>query len=125
MSFQQHYCYEDKANGIDVNITAPNDLYPQVLAVVAEDFWTHVAVGPAKECWEWEGEVDGRGYGRYVVQGGALPSQRVAYSLRFDRDVMAALVVVQLCGNPRCCNPNHLVLVERAEHSGQVGIRRK
>lgn len=34
MSFQQHYCYDDNASDIHIRVEAPNDLYPQVLAVV-------------------------------------------------------------------------------------------
>lgn len=78
-------------------------------------FWTHIAIGPAAECWEWEGLVDKEGYGRYYISGSSLRAHRIAFSLHFDRDVPPTQVVAHTCGNFRCCNPGHLVLVDRSE----------
>lgn len=82
---------------------------------MAGRFWGEVAVGLAGDCWEWQGEVDGRGYGQFRVWAQRLRAQRIAYSLHFNRDVAPGLIVVQTCGNLRCCNPAHLVLMGRTE----------
>jgi len=83
----------------------------------AERFWGQVAVGPAAECWEWEGHIDARGVGRFGVGGKSLRAHRIAFSLHFDRDIPPTMVVVHICGNLRCCNPGHLVLVAREEQA--------
>lgn len=84
---------------------------------MAGRFWGQVAVGPAAECWEWQGDIDEGGRGRFVVWGKALQAARIAYSLHLDRDVPPGFVIVSACGNLRCCNPNHLVLVVRGEEA--------
>jgi hypothetical protein len=97
----------------------PHSCYNVVMKTLLDGeagrFWGQVAIGPASECWEWEGVIDERGVGRFAVGGKALRAHRVAYSLHFNRDVPSILVVVQTCANLRCCNPDHLVLVVKPE----------
>lgn len=84
---------------------------------MAGRFWSSVDVGLASDCWEWQGAVDERRYGQFVVweKRLRLHAHRIAYSLYYDRDIPPTLVVVQTCGNLRCCNPAHLMLVGRTE----------
>lgn len=64
------------------------------------------------ECWPWTGGR-ARGYGVVHVNGKARGAHRVVYEMTFGWTVGSIprhLVVMHKCDNPKCCNPNHLVL---------------
>ena len=59
------------------------------------------------ECWDWEGQMHGSGYGR-VNQGGKRHiSHRVAYEV-YVGTIPEGALIRHSCHNPLCCNPNHL-----------------
>lgn len=73
-------------------------------------FWAKVdktaGLGPAGECWEWRGRVDGRGYGEIKVGGRYKKSHRIA--LFGLEGLNSPLFACHRCDNPRCVRSDHL-----------------
>jgi hypothetical protein len=73
----------------------------------------------ASGCWEWQGTIDKRGYGRITIGNGPSPRRllvhRVAYEA-FRCPIPAGLHIDHLCRNTRCCNPAHLEPVTPEEN---------
>jgi hypothetical protein len=85
---------------------------------VRERFWPKVRVGPSKDCWEWLGSKDPRGYGRLFVGGrGGRPvaAHRIAWELTFG-PIPEGEHVCHKCDWPSCCNPDHLFLGSRSDN---------
>jgi len=85
------------------------DKRAEIDTVKWDRFWAKVdqSAGPDK-CWPWLGYRNKGGYGRHIV-GWTDYAHRVAYWFAvgpFDLD----LDVLHECGNPACCNPDHLRL---------------
>jgi hypothetical protein len=57
-------------------------------------------------CWEWQGWLNGDGYGTHRKQ----PAHRFSYELHIG-PIPDGLVIDHLCRNPRCVNPEHLEAV--------------
>ena len=66
------------------------------------EFWQRVKRGPPNSCWEWQGGVNGDGYG-YFKQHRA---HRLAFSFAAQRQPIN--LVLHRCNNRLCCNPRHL-----------------
>ncbi len=61
-------------------------------------------------CWEWQGYVDKKGYGKLWVGGRSgrrLAAHRASYAV-FAGPIPDGLVIDHLCRNTRCINPDHL-----------------
>ncbi len=69
-------------------------------------------------CLEWQGPVDGKGYGR--VDGGKL-AHRVAY--RLAKGDPGPLCVLHTCDNPPCINPEHLWLGTRGDNNRDAAAK--
>lgn len=78
--------------------------------VQAKAFWSKVAILDDKsKCWEWQGAKTPKGYGNVRINKKYLKAHRVAWELA-NFQIPSGYVVMHLCDNPACCNPNHLVL---------------
>lgn len=70
-------------------------------------------------CWEWNLLVMPNGYGRLTVSTAGHKkgyySHRVSYEA-FVGPIPTGLDIDHLCRNRRCCNPDHLEPVTRAEN---------
>jgi hypothetical protein len=64
-------------------------------------------------CWEWQGSLSGKGYGRVKINGRLYMTHRLAafWAGMIDHPADSTdrkVCVLHECDNPRCCNPHHL-----------------
>lgn len=69
-------------------------------------------------CWEYQGGIDRCGYGKLCVSNRRLGAHRVSYAIH-KGDIPDGNVVMHLCNNPSCVNPEHLVLGTQKENVRQ------
>lgn len=80
-------------------------------------FWSNVDIKDESDCWNWKGCCHNvTGYGairRKPIRNGY--SHRLAWELSFGK-IPEDKVLRHTCDNPKCCNPNHLLLGTQAEN---------
>jgi hypothetical protein len=67
-------------------------------------------------CWNWTESRDKKGYGRLTQTGGEVLAHRVSW-VHFNKSpVPKGLHVMHKCDNPRCINPDHLMIGTNADN---------
>lgn len=71
-----------------------------------------VDVDLASGCWNWRGNRNHKGYGRYhfTTDAGVFTgsAHRLALELALGRPIRTGLYALHHCDNPACCNGEHL-----------------
>ena len=73
----------------------------------ASRFWSRAT--KTNGCWLWTGAPVGE-YPRFRVGGANYHANRIAWELSRNDKIPAGMVVRHACDDPRCINPDHLVL---------------
>ena len=60
-------------------------------------------------CWVWQRSCNSAGYGQLTENKVYWLAHRYAYSC-VNQDLKSSDVVRHQCHNPKCCNPNHLLV---------------
>lgn len=77
-------------------------------------FWRKVR--KTDYCWIWQGAVNGKGYGCYVVRGKSELVHRLAYE-SFVAPIPDDYTIDHECRVRNCVNPDHLEPVTNAENN--------
>lgn len=89
---------------------ATANFYEQDLKKAVIRFWSKVE--KTDSCWNWNGAVNGTGYGSiYSIGTGLTMAHRFSYMLTHG-EVPEGLTIDHLCRNRRCVNPAHLEAVD-------------
>ena len=80
----------------------------------AAAFWRRCERRP-NGCLEWQGTINGRGYGVLQVRGRQLRAHRRAWELSYGA-IPEGLFVCHKCDNPPCCDLDHLWLGTHQEN---------
>lgn len=83
-------------------------------------------------CWVWTGNTDSKGYGRLSVRRPGRRSPVGVRAHRLMKEIMEGRLlhpddetVEHQCGVTSCINPDHTILLTRAENSAEMQRRRK
>lgn len=86
-------------------------------------FLSFVEPRDKKQCWEWTGTKDRKGYGRIKLgpeledhKRSSVAAHRVSYAL-FIAAIEETDYLDHLCRNPSCVNPHHLECVSIQENT--------
>lgn len=71
-------------------------------------FWTFVDKKESYECWNWLGALR-NGYGIFTIHRDAYSAHRLSWELSRKVSVPDGKIILHLCDNSACCNPNHLI----------------
>lgn len=73
-----------------------------------DKFWKKVDIKGKDECWEWLGEKNLKGYGKFRYFNIFYGAHRVAYAIAHKYVFPEENLILHKCDNPSCVNPNHL-----------------
>jgi len=85
-----------------------NDLDRETLA----RFWSKVDKRGPDECWEWTGRFTGQGVAEFSIGGHPFTAARVMLQIMGRKQPQFKIKQERMCGNPKCINPDHLIVPE-------------
>src|SRR5258708_4616071 len=84
--------------------------------LLLDKFLSRVDDSNVSGCWPWIGYSDKRGYGRFDHGKSRWQAHRLSYEL-LKGEIQDGMDVHHKCGNPLCCNPNHLEILGHDKHT--------
>ncbi len=82
---------------------------PELDDSIRRRFLRSVWRGPEIDCWIWTGARNLGGYGQMRILGirSKFLAHRISFEL-FGGHALAGSIMMHLCDNPQCVNPDHL-----------------
>lgn len=87
-------------------------------------FIAKVEISGTDECWLWKAGFQSRGYGSFGCNGKTYLAHRVSYVIH-KGIIPDGKIIMHLCDNKKCVNPNHLKVGTIAENNRAALPRRK
>lgn len=93
---------------------------PIRVASADERFLRAVTFEPNTGCWIWTGTLNNAGYGLLGVDGGKrVLAHRFSYE-KFKGQIPNGLVVMHVCDQRYCCNPDHLAVGSHQDNAADT-----
>ena len=96
-------------------------------APLIDRFWRNIDKKSDNECWMWKAGVNSKGYG-VLGEGGkggkSLSAHRFSYELHHG-EIPSNNVVMHICDNPSCVNPNHLTIGTSKDNTQDAVIKNR
>jgi len=94
------------------------DLNSREILEAAERLLRRRRIAPSG-CWEFTGHLEPNGYGRISFKGELQYAHRLAAQIihAAGRALATEDIVCHVCDNPRCFNPDHLVIADNQSNS--------
>lgn len=73
-------------------------------------------------CWEWTAYLRKNGYGEMRFEGGARKAHRVSWRVNCG-SIPDGGAILHKCDNPKCVNPNHLLIGTQVENMRDARIK--
>jgi hypothetical protein len=88
--------------------------------VLTQRFWARVRKADGDACWEWQGTIDEKGYGRLSV-GRKMPrAHRISYEINVG-PIPVGLCICHRCDNRRCVRADHLFAGTVTDNNRDMG----
>lgn len=87
--------------------------------LIYASFWEKVDTATSPEgCWDWKQSITNDGFGQAFVMGERLKAHRAAMMLELgvNPEDIEGFFITHICGNNRCCRPEHLCLSDPVVH---------
>lgn len=83
-----------------------------------------ISVNSKTQCHEWLGSTTKKGYGMIWVDNGMKLVHRVRYEMTYG-PIDQGNVIRHKCDNPKCSNPEHLIIGTHAENMKDMVVRNR
>jgi predicted XRE-type DNA-binding protein len=94
-----------------------------------EKFWSKVEKGETGECWNWKAGLSSKGYGGIKIKYHGITwnyAHKLSFYLAFGVNAAQyGLVIRHKCDNPKCVNPDHLLMGTKKENTADMLERKR
>ena len=99
---------------------------------VKERFWKYIEAKGSDECWEWKGQRDRYGYGKFKYKTDKwrdVKAHRLVWEFTYGpipkgEGYHGTVIRHFVCDNPPCCNPKHLKPGTTAENNADRKLKK-